>query len=617
MAKQQVFRVLSSTYQRVIKIMDDNCHRFGPFELDVRQRVLLRDGRVVPLPPKVLSTLLVLVQSKGLVVEKDDFMDKVWPDEPVEEGNLAQHIFLLRKALNGNGDSCSYIETVPRRGYRFIGTVGGSNGLRVTSPTSPATILPQTQSDAIRTVQRLAVLPFINTSGDPRIDYLVEGITESIINSLSSLPQLLVMSRSTVFRYKGRALDAQAVGNELGVDAVLAGHVTVSGNHLLISVELVDVANGWQLWGENYDRESEAIFDVQDQIAKQISSALRLRLKGDEERRLTKRYTENSDAYRAYLKGRHFWSQCSRATMERSIDYFHRAIDLDPTYALAYAGLADSYFRLATVHMPPKEAYTKAKSALVKALEIDDLLAEAHAALGMVKLRCDWDWEGAREELTRALEIKPDYATAHQWYGTYLDATGQLEKGLERKKHALQLEPLSCSILISIGTSLWMMRRNAEAMSMAYEALELDRNFLTGHVLLNFVHDQNGNFQQSIVSMEKAHEIDDSPLVLAYLGRAYARAGVEDKAKAVIAELRALSERRYVSGYGVALILSALGEVDQAFEWLEKAYNDHDEMLYWLKSDVMLDHLRGDARFTRLVKTVFPSQPTNASVATC
>jgi len=595
--------------------MDDNCHQFGPFELDVRERVLLRNGRVVPLPPKVLSTLLVLVRSKGHVVEKDVLMDEVWPDEPVEEGNLAQHIFLLRKALNGNGDSSGYIETVPRRGYRFIGTVRGTNGHGVAPATPPAT-LQQTQSQAIRTVQRLAVLPFINASGDAKIEYLVEGITESIINSLSSLPQLLVMSRSTIFRYKRRALDAQIVGKELGVDAVLVGNVTVSRSRLLIRVELVDVANGWQLWGESYDRASEAIFDVQDEIAKQISTALRLRLKGEEHRRLTKRYTENPDAYQAYLKGRHFWSQLSRATLERSIDFFHRAIDLDPTYALAYAGLAASYFRLATVHMPPKEAYTRAKSALMKALEIDDQLAEAHAALGMVKLRCDWDWEGAEQELCRALEIKPDYATAHHWYGTYLDATGQLESGLDRKKRALQLEPLSLSIIISIGTSLWMMRRNAEALSSVYEALELDRNFLPGHILMGCINEQSGNFQQSIISMEKAHEIDDSPLILACLGRVYARAGVADKARAILAELGALSERRYVSGYGVALILSALGDVDQAFEWLEKAYNDHDEMLGWLKIDPTLDDLRGDARFTRLLKLVFPSKPTNARVVT-
>jgi TolB-like protein len=287
-------------------------YSFGPFCLDATERLLLRDGRVVPLPPKALSTLMVLVLTNGHVVEKDVLMKEVWPDEFVEEGNLAQHIFTLRRALGETTESPKYIETVPRRGYRFLADVRQHTGGSSSIESQPHRRQPD--AEASRSPHLLAVLPFFNTDRDPKTEYLADGITESIINSLSQLPRLRVMSRSAVFRYKGKPLDARLAGTELGVEALLVGEVNVRNGELHIRAEMVDVANGWQLWGENYDRVAEDIFDVQDEIAKQITATLRLRLSGDEEQLLTKRYTESAEAYNAYLKGRYFWNKCHPGT---------------------------------------------------------------------------------------------------------------------------------------------------------------------------------------------------------------------------------------------------------------------------------------------------------------
>jgi TolB-like protein len=585
-------------------------YTFGPFCLDAKERLLLRDGRVVPLAPKALSTLLVLVLSNGHVVGKDVLMNEVWPEEFVEEGNLAQHIFMLRRALGETIDSPRYIETVPRRGYRFLGAVRQhSDGSSSTQSQPPRR---QPDAEASRPPHLLAVLPFVNDR-DPKTEYLADGITESIINSLSQLPRLRVMSRSAVFRYKGKTLDARLAGTELGVEAVLVGEVNVKDGGLLIRAEMVDVANGWQLWGANYDRVAADIFDVQSEIAKQITTTLRLRLSGDEKQMLTKRYTESTEAYNAYLKGRYFWNKCTRQGLEKSVDCFQRAVQLDPSYAVAYAGIAASYFRMATIYLPPQEAFPKSKAAAIKALELDDLLSEAHATLGMVKMRCDWDWDAARQEFERALEISPGYATAYQWYGNYLDSIGEFADALREKRRALKLDPVSPSINVSIGTTFWMMGQAGEALRSVYEALEMDKSFPPALLLLGVTSELTGNFSQSIANMERAREVEDAPIAQAYLGRAYAVAGMDDKAKVIIEELIAQSARRYVSAYGIALIHDGLKATDLTFDWLEKAYNDRDEFLCWLKVDPRFEHLRSDTRFKDLQRRIFSAQSMKAS----
>ena len=396
-------------------------YHFGPYRLDVSQRVLLRDGKPVSLTLKAFDTLIALVQKKGHVVEKDDLMKQVWPDACVEDSNLTQNIFTLRKVLGETVEGLKYIETVPRRGYRFVAPVDEVFEVASTLAKTTESYQPVAKTSDLpgtRITRFLAVLPFINVSNDADTEYLSDGITESIINSLAQLPLLRVMSRSTVFRYKSSELDARQIGRELGVDAVLVGRVHSYGQKLVIGAELVDVANGWQLWGESYDRGSGAIFEVQYEIARQISAALRLRLSGEEERRLAKRHTGSTEAYQFYLKGRFHWSKYTKEGLAQAIVHFREAIELDPNYALAYAGIVDCYLRLATNYIPPADASPVTPA--LRAPEKDDAIPETQPFPGMFKMRQEWDQKAAERESKRAIELKSTYPAAHQWHAAYL-----------------------------------------------------------------------------------------------------------------------------------------------------------------------------------------------------
>jgi TolB-like protein/predicted negative regulator of RcsB-dependent stress response len=388
-------------------------YEFGPYILDGRERVLMRDGQPVALAPKAVDTLLVLLRNSGHLVEKNQLMSEVWPSTYVEEQNLTQNISILRKVLSDGTAASNYIETVPRRGYRFLVSVRRVSDGASRQTTEEAGI----QEFGVQTYRSLAILPFVNASADEKIDYLSEGITESIINSLSQLPQLRIMSRNAVFRYKGKEIDAQRIGRDLGVDAVLVGRVNLLGRRLQVSTELVDVANGWQLWGENYDRASKAILEVQEEIPRQISAALRLRLTGDEEQRLTRRYTESAEAYQAYLQGRYHWSKFTRDGLDQATVFFRQAINLDRNYALAYAGIVDCYLRLATNYIPPADTLPQPTEGTESRA---GHAADTEAALGPVKTRYKWDWTGVERELKRATELKSSYPATHQWQAAYL-----------------------------------------------------------------------------------------------------------------------------------------------------------------------------------------------------
>ncbi len=420
----EVLRSPSKSYQKVIKCLmqaSNSSYHFGPYRLDASQRVLLRDGQPVSLTLKAFDTLIALVQKQGQVVEKDDLMRQVWPDACVEDSNLTQNIFTLRRVLGEAAEGLKYIETVPRRGYRFVAPV--NEVLEISSALVGTTeryqsVSPTPDFPGTGTTRFLAVLPFFNVSNDVDTEYLSDGITESIINNLGQLPLLRVMSRSTVFRYKSSKLDAQQIGRELGVDAVLVGRVYSYDQKLVIAVELVDVANGWQLWGESYDRGSGAIFEVQDEIAKQISTALRLKLSGEEERRLAKRPTRSTEAYQYYLKGRFHWSKYTKEGLEQAIEHFRKAIDLDSNYAVAYAGIVDCYLRLATNYIPPADPLPTTRG--LQARECGEAIPEAQPFPGMFKMRQEWDRKAAERESKRAIELKSSYPAAHQWQAAYL-----------------------------------------------------------------------------------------------------------------------------------------------------------------------------------------------------
>jgi len=456
-------------------------------------------------------------------------------------------------------------------------------------------------------IDSVAVLPFVNVGADPQTDYLSDGITESVINNLSQLRSLRVMARSTVFRYKGKEADPQKVGQDLHVGAVLTGRLQERGDTLVIQAELVDVSNGRQLWGQQYNRKLADILSVQEDISREISEKLRLRLTGEEKTRMAKRATENNEAYELYLKGRYYWNKRNEEGFRKAIEYFNHAIEKDPNYALAHAGLADCYIVLGEFGLlPGREAYAKAREAATKALALDDALAEAHNALAILKGDYDWDWPGAEREFRRAIELNPGYATAHQWYGEMLSELGRHEEALAEIKRAQQLDPLSLIINAASAKILLYAGRDDLAIEQLRKTLEIDPNFAHAHHFLGYAYLRKGAFTEAIAEFHRA--ISLSPNLTQYkagLGHAYARAGKSAEARKLLSELKEESKRRYVSWSDFAAIYAGLGEKDQAFACLEKAYEQRDTKLVTRGNlNPLLDPLRSDPRFQDLLRRI-------------
>ncbi|HEX7996848.1 MAG TPA: protein kinase [Pyrinomonadaceae bacterium] len=450
----------------------------------------------------------------------------------------------------------------------------------------------------------LAVLPLVNASTDEGAEYLSDGITESIINNLSQLPQLKVMARHTVFRYKGREVDPQEIRRDLGVQKVMMGRVQVFGDNLIITIELVDLTDGSQLWGERYKRKSSDIFELQDEISKEISDKLKIKLTGEEKRLLTKRYTENTEAYKLYLQGRYCLGKLTREGIKKGIEKFQDAIDQDPSYALAYAGLANAYYVQSSNYLPPKQAMPKAKAAALRALEMDDSLAEAHASLALVKAFYEWDWAGAETEYQRAIELNPGYASAHHWYGWYLSLIGRLSEAIAQIRKAHDLDPLSLEINSDLGLSFFFAGKYEQALEQFQKALEEEPDSIWTRFFLGWSFEQMGQLEKAIAEYSRARQVDESPLIIAALGHAYALMGRYDEAQAALNEMKELSARRHISPYLFTIIYIALGDHDRAFAELEKDYESRSEALAWLKVDPRLDPLRSDPRFTDLLRRV-------------
>ena len=389
-------------------------YEFGPYRLNPGERVLSRNGETISLAPKAADILTMLVVRAGELVPKDELLKQVWPNTFVEEANLTQNIFLLRKVLGQKHTGPKYIETVTRRGYRFVADVKVVGGSEQRAPESKAVSEAAVPPEGLHRPV-VAVLPFINTSRDEGLEYLADGLTDNIINNLSRVANLRVMSRSAVFRYKTKETDAQQVGRELGANVVLVGKVGSRGRGVVIGVELVDATAGWQLWGESFDSASQDLLEIQAAITRQLLATLKLKLTGEEEKRVTARYTENATAYQSYLEGRYHWSRYTKKGIEKAIRHFRRAIELDPNYALAYAGIVDCYLRLATNYLPPEDDLPRPVSELAYGPE----MGSHDESDRRIKLRFEWDWKGAERELRRAHELKTDYPSAHQWYVAY------------------------------------------------------------------------------------------------------------------------------------------------------------------------------------------------------
>ncbi len=456
------------------------------------------------------------------------------------------------------------------------------------------------------TIDSIAVLPFVNVNADPDMEYLSDGITESLINGLSQVPRLRMIARSSVFRYKGKEVDPQTVGRELGVRAILLGRVTQRGDNLSISAELVDARDNSRIWGEQYNRKLSDILQVQEEISREISGKLRLRLTGEEQERVTKRYTENTEAYQLYLKGRYFWNKRTEEGLKKGIEYFQQAIEKDPNYAPAYAGLADCDSLLPFyTDMPPREAFPRAKTEAIKALEIDQTLAEAHSSLAYVKAYYDWDWSEAEREFKRSLELNPNYATAHHAYSRLLASLGRLDEARAEIKRAHELDPLSLGIQANVGMISYFGRQYDQAIKQLQETLELDQKFFVPHWGLGLAYEQKGMYEEAIAHFQQAVSLSGgSTNVIASLGHAYAVGGHEIEAQKIIEELKDRAKRGYVSSYQIALVYIGLGHKDQAIEWLENAYQERSTLLGYLKMDPRFDSLRSDPRFAELVRRV-------------
>jgi serine/threonine-protein kinase len=462
-----------------------------------------------------------------------------------------------------------------------------------------------TISNAVETIDSIAVLPLVNESHDPTVDWLADGLTESIIYKLSQLPNLKVLARSTVFHYKGKDVDAAQVARELNVRAVLMGRVWQHGDDLTVSAELIDARDNRLLWGERYERKMTDVNSVQQEIARIVSEKLRQKLTGEEQKQLAKGNTQNTEAYQLYLKGRYYWNKRTGEAFKKSIEYFNQAIERDPNYALAYAGLADTYNLIPNYSAgSPQEFFPKAKAAAMKALEIDDTLTEAHTSLGDILFVYDWNFAGSSRELQRAIELNPNYATAHHWYGENLGNLGRFDEGLAELKRAQELDPLSLIINADIGEVYIWARQYDKAVEQLRKTIEMDQNFYYAHWHLGLAYESKGSFQEAIAEYQKALQLEDDPWVRALLGHAYAASGKRDEALKVLNQLKETSKQRYVPAYGIAVVYAGLGEKDEAFRWLEKSYQDHANDLVILKVDPLLDSLHSDPRFADLVRRV-------------
>ncbi|MBI3649522.1 MAG: winged helix-turn-helix domain-containing protein [Acidobacteria bacterium] len=651
---------------------------FGEFQLEVKERALLRRGEPLPLTPKAFDTLVALVENAGSLVEKDELMRAVWPDAFVEEGGLARNISVLRKVLGPDATGQPYIETVPKRGYRFTAQVRErmdesaefifeqsaisqtveihqdyanaeimAIGLaQVREPITTATASPALPAVApplvtwkakpVRlglalvllalslallyflsenrkkpfdksNIKSIAVLPFkrLDTSDDN--ERLGIGMADTLITRLSHLRQVSVRPTRDVMRYENGEADIAAAGKALDADAVLDGSIQRVGERLRVTVRLVATASKAQIWAAQFDEKFTGIFAVQDAIAEQVAQALSLNLSATEQQLLTKNYTANVEAYQAYLKGRYFWNKRRREDQERAIEYFEQAIGISPDYALAYSGLADAYStsaNLARVTARRTALYKLAKAAALKAIAIDRNLAEAHASLGLILRNADWHWAESERALKLAIELSPNYATAHQYYALLLVTLGRLDEALSEIATAQQLDPLSLVINADQALIYIFAHRPQQAIAVAKKALEMDMQFQRLQRILLWAYEEAGMFDEATRAGQSMLKIEggDPIFPMSILGYIYAVSGQRDQAVEVVEKLLTQTEQISPASVQAAAVCAALGERDRAFALIEKALEARDDRLLWIKVDPRFINLRADKRYPDLLR---------------
>jgi TolB-like protein/Flp pilus assembly protein TadD len=563
-------------------------YEFGPYRIDRGERLLRRGQEVVPLPPKAVDLLLALVERGGEVVEKDQLLRVVWPNTFVEEGSLAQNVSLLRRTL-GDSRSAPYIATIAKRGYRFAAGV--------------ATIREDHAGP-----RSLAVLPLANLSGDPSQDFFADGMTDELITSLTRIEALRVASRTSVMAYKDASKRLRQVASELGVDWVVEGAVLQSGRKVRITARLIEASTESTAWAETYERDLTDVLDLQSEVATAIAEHIRVRVTASEHARMKKRRQVDAAAYDAYLRARYFCNKRTRDDLTRANGYFRAALDLDPTYAPAYAGLADTYALLGTIGfdaIPPRDAMPRARAAALRALEIDDSMAEAHASLGYVRLSYEWDWHGAEEAFRRSLACNSAYSAAHHWYGHCLFALGRLDDAAARMDQALVLDPLSIPNNLGVGWSLYYRRQFDDAIAQYRRTLEMAPGLPMVLYELGLACQNAGRHDEGRALFEQAHALSrGEAAAVMLLGQLDGMQGKRAEADRHLATLEEMSRRQYVPALYKAFICTGAGEVDQAFAWFEQAFEERCNYLIYLAVEPTLDRLRADARFEDLMRRV-------------
>ena len=605
-----------------MSLNENQLYKFGPFCLDPVKRRLLRDGDVVRLTPKAFETLLALVEARGRTIEKDELLNKVWPGVAVEENNLNQSITALRKSLGDSRQESQYIATIPGVGYRFVAEVKEITPqqtrpnrarlpryvLLVLVPLVLAVVLFFLPREKPPAVSSIMVLPLANLSGDPNQEYFTDGLTDALIGDLAKIGSLHVISRTSSMHYKGTNKSLPAIAAEMKVDAIVEGTVQRSGDRVVIRAQLIHAPTDRHVWAETYERPITDVLDVQSEIAQTIARRVQIQMTTSEQSRLTTSHPVRPKAFDDYLQGRYlYWNKRTEENLNKAIDHFRRAINEDPNYAAAYAGLADSYNALGAVQvgaLPPLEARHLAEEAATKALALDPDLAEAYNALGYVKM-FNWNWTGAEQDFKRAIELNPNYANAHNFYASYLIARGCLDESLAASNRARELDPFSLSISAQRGFLLENVRHYDEAIEQLRAVIAMDPNHYQAYWVLGHTYAANGQFDQAIEASQKAVELSErAPGALGMLGLAYGLNGRLEEANKILNELLDLDKRRYVTPVALVNVYIGLGNKDQAFVWLEKAYQERSNYLVYLNVFPIVDPLRSDPRFADLVRRV-------------
>lgn len=627
---------------------ESKIYEFGDFRVDAVKRLLIKgDAERILLTPKVFDTLLFLVENGGRVIEKDELMSAIWPDTVVEENNLSQNISILRRVLGENRGEHRFIATIPGRGFKFVASVQAASSQKLQSSGSVETEFsnqsqnepetnqvqkPKTNGQhrkllafaiailliliaaftafyfwrnsnktlSVPSVKTIAVLPFKPLVAENRDEALEIGMADTLIAQLSGNRDLIVRPLSSVRKFGSLDQDIQRAGADLGVDSVLDGSIQRWGDKIRVNVRLIGTADGSTLWNGTFDEKFTDIFEVQDAIGQKVVAALALRLSNDEKNHST----ENLEAYRYYLQGRYHALKLTPPEIRKGIEFYQKAIDADPIYALAYAGMAQAYAALPiTSDVPPSEAFPQAKAAAQRALEIDANLAEAHIILGVVEFWFDWDWTNAEAELKKSITLRPNNPDAHRFYAVLLTVLGRSEEALKEMETARQLDPLSLIVNALKGQSFFFAGRDAEAINQLNKTLEIEPDFWIAHIMLARIYIKQKKFNEAVAEAKKAGEFSGgNSEAVSLASYALAKTEKHSEAQAMLEGLKFKSNQQYVPAYNLAMVYNGLGEREEALNLLEIAFRERDARMIMLKVEPKWDDFRSEPRFIDLMK---------------